>query len=348
MKPWNFLGINLPIIQAPMAGSNDSELVIAVANAGGLGSLPCATLSIDQIRSEVAKIRAGTNKPFNLNFFAHQEPVRDAKKENEWKEQFQNYYKEFGIDAKAAIKEAPLRKAFNEELCALVEELNPPIVSFHFGLPADHLVKRVKATGALVLSSATTVAEARWLEAHGGDAVIAQGFEAGGHRGIFLDKNLDTQVGTMALVPQMVDAIKIPVIASGGIADARGVKAAFALGASAVQVGTAYLFCPESKTNALHKQALKKAKDNDTALTNIFTGRPARGIMNRVMKEIGPLNAKASDFPLAGTPLIPLRAATEQKGQADFMSLWSGQAAALAKEVSAAELTKSLSQGLST
>lgn len=344
-KPWSFLGINLPVIQAPMAGSNDSTLVIAVANAGGLGSLPCAMLSVEQIRSEVAKIRAATTKPFNLNFFSHPEPVRDAKKESDWKNLFQPYYQEFGIDP-AATSEAPLRKSFNQEICALVEELKPAVVSFHFGLPADHLVKRVKAAGALVLSSATTVAEARWLEAHGCDAIIAQGLEAGGHRGLFLTSELNSQLGTFALLPQIVDAVKIPVIASGGIADARGVKAAFAMGACAVQVGTSYLLCHEAKTHALHRKALLNAQDKDTALTNIFSGRPARGIVNRVMKDLGPMSAKAPDFPLAGTPLLPLRAGVDVANQADFMPLWAGQSVSLAKEISATELTQILGRSI--
>jgi nitronate monooxygenase len=344
MNPWAFLGIELPIIQAPMANSNDSSLVIAVANAGGLGSLPCATLSVNQIREEVQRIRAGTKKAFNLNFFCHQEPRLDATREQAWKKTLEPYYKELGVDP-AVSTDGILRRSFDEELCALVEELKPSVVSFHFGLPADHLVQRVKATGALVLSSATTVAEARWLESHGCDAIIAQGYEAGGHRGIFLSEDLNTQVGTMALVPQIVDAVKIPVIASGGISDARGVKASFALGASAVQVGTAYLFCPEAKVNPIHRKALKNAKDSDTALTNLFTGKPARGISNRLMKDLGPLSRQIPDFPRAGFALAPLRAKTEPQGLGDFMPLWSGQAMTLAKEISAADLTRLLAQG---
>jgi nitronate monooxygenase len=344
MNPWNFLGTELPIIQAPMAGSNDSTLVITVCNAGGLGSLPCATLSIDQIREQVKLIRAGTTKPFNLNFFAHKEPRIDVNKEQAWKKILEPYYKEFGIDPTVKT-EGVLRKSFDESLCALVEDLKPPIVSFHFGLPTEALVKRVKASGALILSSATTVNEARWLEAHGCDAIIAQGYEAGGHRGIFLSDDLNTQVGTIALVPQIVDAVKIPVIASGGISDQRGVRAAFALGASAVQVGTAYLFCPEAKVNPVHRKALKNLSDSDTAFTNIFTGQPARGISNRLMQDLGPLSSQAPDFPRAGFALTPIRAKTEPQGQGDFMPLWSGQARSLAKEISAAELTKLLAQG---
>ena len=344
MNSWDFLGIELPIIQAPMAGSNDSALVIAVSNAGGLGSLPCATISADQIRQEVQRIRAATTRPFNLNFFVHQAPHIDSVKEQAWKKQLASYYQEFGIDP-ALPTNGVLRKSFDEEACALVEELRPRVVSFHFGLPPANLVQRVKAAGALILSSATTVDEARWLEAHGCDAVIAQGSEAGGHRALFMTADLNTQVGTMALVPQIADAVKIPVIASGGISDQRGVRASFALGASAVQVGTAYLFCPEAKVNPIHFKALKKAKESETSVTNLFSGRPARGIANRLMKEIGPISTQTPDFPLAGFALTPLRAKTEPQGLGDFMPLWSGQAVTLCKEMSAAALTKLLAQG---
>jgi nitronate monooxygenase len=194
----------------------------------------------------------------------------------------------------------------------------------------------------LVLSSATTVAEARWLEAHGVDAVIAQGFEAGGHRGMFLTDNLATQVGTFALVPQVVDAVKVPVIAAGSVADARGIVAAFALGAAGVQLGTAYLHCPESKISAPHRAALKVSQDNSTTLTNVMSGRPARGIVNRLIREQGPISKEAPAFPLAANAVAPLRAAAEKQGSGDFSPLWSGQAGALGRAIPAGELTKRL------
>ena len=343
MNSWEFLGIELPIIQAPMAGANDSAMVIAVSNAGGLGSLPCATLTLEQIRSEVALIRTGTKKPFNLNFFCHKVPLDNPEKDIAWKKLLTNYYQEFAVDLHQTVA-SPNRKPFDEAMCQLVEELKPPVVSFHFGLPEKSLVNRVKATGALVLSSATTLEEAIWLEKNGCDAVIAQGFEAGGHRGVFLHDTLATQMGTMALVPLMVDNLKVPVIASGGISDKRGVKAAFALGASAVQVGTAYLFTPEAKINSVHRKILKDAKHYETALTNLFTGRPARSFVNRLMRELGPISQSAPEFPLASNALAPLKAITEPMGLGDFMSLWSGQAAGLAKEMTSAELTRSLGQ----
>jgi nitronate monooxygenase len=338
----DLVGIDLPIVLAPMAGPGGSELAIAVAEAGGLGSLPCALLDEDKIRAEIGIIRQRTRRPINVNFFCHKPPRFDARREAAWRERLASYYVELGLDPKAKMPSSD-RKAFDAALCALVEELKPEIVSFHFGLPEDALLERVKATGAGVISSATTVAEARWLERKGCDAIIAQGFEAGGHRGLFLGDDLSTQVGTMALVPQVVDAVSVPVIAAGGISDARGVAAAFALGASAVQVGTAYLSTPEAKVPEVHRRALRDRSRNEvTALTNVFTGRPARGIVNRIMSEAGPISAEAPEFPLAGGALAPLRAASEPKGSGDFMSLWSGQAGPLAVEMPAAELTRKL------
>jgi nitronate monooxygenase len=216
------------------------------------------------------------------------------------------------------------------------------VVSFHFGLPSSDLLARVKAWGAKILSSATTVEEARWLEAHGVDAIIAQGVEAGGHRGMFLSDELSTQVGTFCLVPQIVRAVKVPVIAAGGIADANGVAAALALGAVGVQVGTAYLLCPEATTSPLHRAAHKSAAAHHTALTNLFTGRPARSIMNRIMRELGPINAAAPAFPLAGSAIAPLRAKAESSGSSDFSPLWCGQNPSGCKEIPAAQLTREL------
>ncbi len=252
------------------------------------------------------------------------------------------YYLELGLDQDAPLA-APSRKPFDSESCALVEEFKPEIVSFHFGLPAKDLLDRVKAIGARVIGSATTVREARWLESHGCDAVIAMGLEAGGHRGNFLSDDMARQVGTFALVPQIADAIKVPVIAAGGVSDARGIVAALALGASAVQIGTAYLFCPEARVPRLHLEALANAGDDDTMITNVFTGRPARGIVNRLMLEVGPMASTAPNFPLASSAVGPLRAKSEPAGSRDFMNLWSGQAARLARRgVPAGELTRAL------
>jgi nitronate monooxygenase len=338
------LHIDLPIIQAPMAGPCFADMVIAVAEAGGLGSLPTATFTADQVRAELQKIRQGTRKPINLNFFCHAPATVDPARETAWRSRLAPYYRELSVDPAAPVPAAN-RAPFDDALCKLVEDHRPEVVSFHFGLPDAALLARVRATGAVIVSSATSVDEAIWLEAHGCDAIIAQGAEAGGHRGIFLGDPLTeaaTQAGTMALVPQVVDAVKLPVIAAGGIADARGIVAAFALGASAVQIGTAYLFCPEARISAPHRAALRQAKDNATALTNIFTGRPARGLVNRTMRELGPLTADAPAFPLAGNALAPLKARAEAQGSGDFGSLWSGQAARLGRELPAGELTRTL------
>ncbi|MDB4936825.1 MAG: Enoyl-[acyl-carrier-protein] reductase [Labilithrix sp.] len=338
-------GIELPIIQAPMAGSVLSDMVIAVSEAGGLGSLPCAMLSIEQTRSELLRIRAKTSKPVNVNFFCHRAPQVDRAREREeaWKRRLAGYYAELGIDPTTAVASSG-RAAFDGAMCELLEELAPEVVSFHFGLPSDELLARVRRTGAKVLSSATTVDEARWLESNGCDGIVAQGWEAGGHRGMFLTEDIASQVGTMALVPQIVDAVKVPVIAAGGIADARGIVAAFALGASAVQLGTAYLFCPEARISAPYRAALDAAKDDATRLTNVFSGRPARGLANRLVREVGPMSELAPEFPLAGGAVAPLRAKAEQHGSGDFSPLWSGQAARLGRALPAGELTRRLAE----
>jgi nitronate monooxygenase len=337
----DLFGIELPIIQAPMAGPVLSEMVIAVSEAGGLGSLPCALLSLDQVRSELHAVRQKTSRPINVNFFCHHPPVADAGREAAWRQRLESYYLELGVDIKAPIPSSS-RTPFDDAACDLIVEFKPEVVSFHFGLPNDGLLNRVKASGAKIVSSATSVDEARWLATKGCDAIIAQGFEAGGHRGMFLTDDISTQVGTLALVPQVADAVKVPVIAAGGIGDARGIVAAFALGASAVQMGTAYLFCPEAKVSPVHRQALRNAKEDQTAITNVFTGRPARGIVNRIVREVGPLSALAPEFPLAAGAVTPLRSKSEAAGSQDFVPLWSGQAARLGRELPAGELTRRL------
>jgi nitronate monooxygenase len=339
------LGIDLPIIQAPMAGVQAGALAVAVSEAGGLGSLPSAMLGPDALRRELAAIRARTGRPFNVNFFCHAVPTPDADREAAWRASLAHYYREFGIDADA-IPAGPGRRPFGAEAAEVLEEFRPAVVSFHFGLPPAELLARVRAWGAKVLSSATTVEEALWLEARGVDAVIAQGLEAGGHRGMFLSEDLTTQVGTLALVPQVVRAVKVPVIAAGGIADARGVAAALALGAAGVQVGTAYLLCPEATTGPVHRAALKSEAARHTALTNLFTGRPARGIVNRFVREQGPLSPLAPAFPLAAAAVAPLRVAAEGRGSGDFSPLWSGQNPGGCREIPAANLTRELAAGV--
>ena len=335
------LGIDLPIIQAPMAGVQGSALAIAVSNAGGLGSLPCAMLDMETLGQELAAIRAGTRQPFNVNFFCHLEPAPDQARERAWRELLAPYYREFDIDP-TTITRGASRRPFDDVVAEVVEPFRPPVVSFHFGLPSAQLLARVKSWGAFVLSTATTVNEARWLEAHGADAIIAQGLEAGGHRGHFLSRDVTLETGTFALLPCIVDAVHVPVIAAGGIADRRGVAAAFALGASAVQLGSAYLLCPEATTSRVHRAALMDEGSSHTALTNLFSGGLARGIVNRLMREIGPVNVLAPPFPLGSSALAPLRAAAERAGSGDFSPLWAGQGAFEGRSVGAAALTRDL------
>ena len=332
-------GIEHPIIQAPMVGASSAAMTIAVSEAGGLGSVAGAVLTPEALRAELRVVQRGTDRPFNVNFFAHQTPEDRPLREAAWRDRLAPYYREFGI-APDPDAGGPVRASFDAALCEVVLEFRPMVASFHFGLPARELTDRLKAAGILIISSATTVAEARWLEARGCDAIIAQGVEAGGHRGTFLVTDIAQQVGTLALVPQVVDAVKVPVIAAGGIGDGRGIVAALALGAAGAQIGTAYLLSPEARTAPLHRAALKQASDESTALTNVFTGRPARGIVNRFMREVGPMSPEAPAFPLAARAAQPLREATEPNGSSDFMPLWSGQAPTLAREMPSGELTR--------
>jgi nitronate monooxygenase len=338
-------GIDIPIIQAPMAGVQAGALAAAVSEAGALGSLPCAMLTLEAMRNELDLVAGRTRKPVNVNFFCHVPPQPDPAREEKWREALSPFYRELGIDA-SSIPTGPGRAPFSEQAADGLEPYRPAVVSFHFGLPSVSLVARVKSWGSKVIASATTVEEARWLEARGADAVIAQGVEAGGHRGMFLTSDLTTQVGTFALLPQVVAAVKVPVIAAGGIADARGVAAAMALGAAGVQVGTAFLCCEEATTTALHRAALKSVAARHTALTNVFTGRPARGIVNRVIREVGPISSAVPEFPLATSAIAPLRAKAEAAGSSDFSPLWSGQNASGCRDVPAAQIVRSLAAGI--
>ena len=342
----SLLRLRFPLIQAPMAGAQGSALALAVSGAGGLGSLPAAMLAPDALRAELQKLHA-SGLPYNVNFFSHTPPVPDAAREAAWRAALKPYYDELGLDV-AAIPAGPGRRPFDAEAAELLAEFKPRVVSFHFGLPAPELLERVKSLGALVLSSATTVREALWLQEHGADAVIAQGLEAGGHRGHFLSDDLTEQMGTFALLPQLVRALRVPVIATGGIASAEGVRAAMALGAAAVQVGTAYLCADEALTSPLYRAALQSDAARHTQVTNCFTGRPARGIVNRIMREQGPLSAAAPAFPLATSAVLPLRAAAEKLGSTDFTSLWSGQNASGCISAPAAQITAALAQGFAT
>ena len=338
-------GIQFPIIQAPMAGVQGSALAIEVSQAGGLGSLPCAMLSLEALEAELTEIRSNTTKPINVNFFCHSEPLPQAAKQAAWLEQLSPYFTEFNLDPNeqpAGAQRAPYSKAQAEVLA----KFKPEVVSFHFGLPDEELLLEIKSWGSKVISTATTVEEALWLEARGADAIIAQGLEAGGHRGHFLSEDLTEQQGTFSLLPQVIAAVDIPVIAAGGIVDATTVRAAMAMGASAVQVGTAYLLCPECNTSSIHREALQSDAAQHTALTNLFSGRPARGIVNRFMAEMGPINEAVPDFPLASSAVAGLRTAAERQGFGDFSPLWCGQNASGCRNIPAAELTRQLALGV--
>ena len=341
MRITEILGIELPIIQAPMAGVQGSALAIAVSNAGGLGSLPCAMLSPQDLQRELTAIRGQTPRPFNVNFFCHKDPAPDEAREARWRTLLAPYYAEVGLDP-SAPHAAPARRPFSHEAAELLSQFKPPVVSFHFGLPAPDLLQRVRSWGAKVLSSATTVAEARWLEAHGADVIIAQGYEAGGHRGTFLDGSVAEQMGTFALLPQIVKAVGVPVVAAGGIVDGSTVSSAFSLRAAGAQSGTAYLLCPEATTSRVHRTALKEERAGRTQLTNLFSGGVARGIPNRLMRELGSINPAAPAFPLAANALAPLRAAAERAGSDDFSPLWAGQNTTRCTELPAARITRDL------
>lgn len=334
----------LPLIQAPMAGVQDSRLAAAVCAAGGLGSVPAGMLDAAGLEQQLAQLSAATDTPWNVNFFCHNSPAPNPEGEQRWIDTLRPYYDEFDADP-SAIPEGPSRKPFDADCAAVLELFRPAVVSFHYGLPEASLLDRVKATGATVLSSATTVDEALWLQAQGADAVIAQGLEAGGHRGHFLSDNLSLQQGTFSLLPQIANAVSIPVIAAGGIASPAGVRAAMALGATAVQVGTAYLLCPEATTKPVHREWLNSDRAQHTALTTAFSGRPARGMVNRLMHELGYFPDTAPAFPLAGNAIGPLRAAAEAQGSGDYSPLWAGQNASGCREDSAASVTAWLAEG---
>lgn len=334
-------GTTFPIIQAPMAGVQGAKLAVAVSNSGGLGSLPCAMLDAEGLLRELTTLQTKTQKPYNVNFFCHKQPKADEDREARWRETLLPYFQELGVDPKTIVS-GPGRYPFSHDSADVLEKFKPNVVSFHFGLPEPDLVARVKNWGSKVVSSATSVEEAWWLQEQGVDAIIAQGLEAGGHRGMFLTKNISTQVGTMALVPQIVAAVSIPVIAAGGIADAAGVSAAMRLGAIGVQAGTAFLLCHEATTSPVHRAALSSPQARETALTNLFSGRPARGIVNRIMREKGLMSTNVPDFPFAPAALAPLRACAEASGNGDFSPLWAGQNASNCKAVSASDIVREL------
>jgi nitronate monooxygenase len=341
----DLLGIEHPIVQSPMAGFSTVELAAAVCDAGALGSIGCGPVSPEIAARTIRQLRGLTSKPINVNFFSHASADATSGQQQAWRDRLSPYYRELGGDPQASSSPTVL-PAFGDDMCGVVEQFRPEVVSFHFGLPGPRLLTRVKSAGCRVMSSATTVEEALWLEARGVDVIIAQGYEAGGHRATFLGPDLNramaSQSGTMALVPQVVDAVRVPVIAAGGIADGRGIAAALMLGAAGTQLGTAYLLCPEAATPPLHRDALRRGAANATVLTNVFTGRPARALVNRFIREVGPMANAAPAFPIPLGVSAPLRILAEQRGSADFTPLWSGQASPIGREMPAKALTTRL------
>ena len=345
------LGIDHPIVQSPMAGAADSTLAIAVARSGGLGSLPCAIASPDAIQLELSAFRRAVEAPVNLNFFCHAAPRVDVSTSIRWSRRLDPLRRELGLPPAPAPEPQPTRATirpvpFGDDACRLIEQLRPEVVSFHFGLPRAALVERVRATGAIVLSSATSAEEGLWLEEHGCDVVIAQGLEAGGHRGMFLHDDISTQSGTLALVPALLDCVSVPVIAAGGIDGARNVAAVLSLGAAGVQMGTAFLRCPEATTTPLHRAALAASATYESVLTNVFTGRPARALVNRAVTELGPMSVDVPPFPIPVAAMAELRAAAEASGDDGFTPLWAGQSARFARAAPAGELIRDLVEGV--
>ena len=335
----DLFGVEIPIIQAPMANATAVDMAVAVAEAGALASYPCAGLADDKIAEGVTTIRNRAKKPINLNFFCHPVPPADAERDAAWLNKLAPYYREFGADTPSLPLKATIF-SFTPATWAVVEQLKPQVVSFHFGLPDPTLVARVKKAGCKIISSATSLREALWLAEHGVDAIIAQGAEAGGHRGMFLETDVATQIGTFALLQQVVEAVKVPVIAAGGIGDGRSLTAALILGAAGVQIGTGYLGCPEATISALHREALRK-EGRETIITNVLSGKPARSIVNRIIREQGPINTSSLPaYPLVTPALKPLRAQAEAKGLTDFSPLWSGQGAPPREGIGAKELTQ--------
>lgn len=339
----SLINTELAIVQAPMAGVQGSKLAIAVSNAGGLGSLPCAMLSDETLLAELDTLTSQTDKPYQLNFFCHTPPQQNDTAEAAWRHVLSPYYNEFNININD-IKSGPARKPFTSATADLIEKFKPPVISFHFGLPNASLLERIKSWGSVILASATTVEEALWLQAHGADAIIAQGLEAGGHRGMFLSNNIDEQLPLRDLLTAIKPLINIPIIAAGGISSAITIAEIMGLGADGVQIGTAFLLCPEADTSAVHRRALCD-KTQPTTLTNIFSGRPARGISNRLIRELGPMSPHAPAFPLASTAIGPLRSHAEKQGSGDFSPLWAGNDYQHCRDIPAAQLVAELASG---
>jgi nitronate monooxygenase len=334
------LGIRHPIVQAPLAGGGDTPaLVAAVGQAGALGFIGAAYLSARQIAESSRAVRAQTSRPFGINLFAPLHATAEAPEPGPTLERLSAFHAELALPR--PVLPAIAADSFGAQLGAALES-GASVFSFTFGVPPPSAIEAIKARGMLMVGTATTVEEAISLERAGADAVVAQGSEAGGHRGTFAGAFEAGLVGTMALVPQVVDAVTVPVIASGGIMDGRGIAAALALGAQGVQMGTAFLTCHEAGIPKAYKDAILNAHEDQTRLTRAFSGRPARGIVNRFMVEMDSRPECILPFPLQNALTRPLRSAAATQGRAEFLSLWAGQAVRLARRQSAADLVARL------
>lgn len=330
----DLFGVEVPILQAPMAGAQNAVMAIDVSNAGALGALPCGTNTPAQALAEAKAFRVGSGRSMNMNFFCHDAVLPETESLSLWHAALADQYAAYGVDAPKIDPTIPFHP-FGPEKCEVVEAIRPEVVSFHFGLPSPSLLKRVRATGVKIICTATTIAEALFLETEGVDAIIAQGVEAGGHRGMFLSNDISRQMGTFALVRGISERVQCPVIAAGGIADGKGIAAAFRLGAEAVQIGTRFLKTPASIISDHHRALLEADHPPETALTNVFSGRPARSFVNRAVADIGPMNPSAPPFPLAGGGLKPLVSGNEGS---EFSSLWAGQASSIGAAMPVSEL----------
>ena len=337
------LGIDHPIIQAPMVGVSTPHLAAAVSNAGGLGSIGIGVSSAAQARDSIADTRALSRRPFNVNLFAHRPAVADAGREAAWLAHLQPFFAEFGTAPPASLREIYASNVTDAATLAVLLETRPEVVSFHFGIPPADWMTALRSAGIVLLACATTPQEAAHIERAGFDAIVAQGAEAGGHRGVFDDAGVDPLLGTMALVRLVVRQSRLPVIAAGGIMDGAGIAAAMRLGASAVQMGTAFVLCPESSANAAYRAALASDRAGHTQITAAISGRPARGLVNRMHTEVGGPSAPAiPDYPIAYDAAKALHAAASARGNHDFAVQWAGQGAPLARQMPAAELVATL------
>jgi nitronate monooxygenase len=341
------LGIRIPIIQAPMAGVSTVKLAAAVCEAGALGSVPLGTSTAQQAMTQIAEMRALTDKPFNVNVFCHRPAQANAEREARWLAHLRPHFDKLGVAPPERLKE--IYKSFVEDEAMLEVFLSqrPAIVSFHFGLPPQRYIEALKAAGIILMASATTPAEARLIEQAGIDVIVAQGVEAGGHRGVFDPEQGDAGIGTFALVRLLAKSSSLPIVAAGGIMDGQGIAAAMALGATAVQLGTAFVLCPESSANAYYRSLFKSEQVHRTELTAAISGRSARGFMNRFVTDIGASgHPPIPDYPTAYDAAKALSAAAAQKGVQDYAVTWAGQGAALARELPARDLINVLAEEL--